>query len=155
MASEPNKSESNKSESSEFKLRQEANRRYWETDDSVNGIAEDMELSKGRLYSLIEPLPVEALCPECDRVLVFANRTARDRGELSCTICGFEGQASEVDGSTEIHPHPVASAPGTGGALSSQSPAGQGAAGRGDAVVAGALLLGVAAGVVIGRWMRS
>ncbi|TVP72943.1 MAG: hypothetical protein EA352_12320 [Gemmatimonadales bacterium] len=141
----------------ESDLRREANRRYWETSESVNGIAEAMELSKGRLYGLLESLPVEATCPECGGVLAFEHRTARDRGVLTCQSCGFEGGADEVEGGTEVRPHPAASrqrgAARTSGA-GSVRPASRGSGPAGDGLVVGALLVGVAAGLALGRWLR-
>lgn len=137
----------------ETRLRREANRRYWETDESVNGIAEAMELSKGRLYDVLESLPVRARCPECGGTLAHEHRTARDRGVLTCQACGFEGGADELEGGTDLEPHPLLGkgrprpSPG-GGGLASPSP------GAGDGFVVGALLVGVAAGLLLGRWLR-
>lgn len=67
-----------------------ANQLYWESDRSVNDIAEEMELSKGMLYQLIEPLDAAADCPECGGALEFANRTALDRGLMQCPDCGTD-----------------------------------------------------------------
>lgn len=141
----------------EARLRTEANRRYWETSESVNGIADAMELSKGRLYDLLASLPVEAPCPECGGVLAFEHRTARDRGHLTCQACGFETGVDEVDGGTEVRPHPAVSgrSPARGGeAGRSGAGAASGLAPSGDGVVVGALLVGVAAGLALGRWLR-
>jgi hypothetical protein len=77
-------------------LTQRANALYWGSDRSVNQIADEMDLSKGMLYGMIRPLPAELPCPRCSTGLEFANRTARDRGLLSCPACGLEGEADEV-----------------------------------------------------------
>lgn len=60
---------------------------YWNSDQSVNSIAEDLGLSKGRLYDLIRPLASGLPCPNCQSDLVFRNRTARDRGDAVCLVC--------------------------------------------------------------------
>ena len=77
-------------------LTQRANELYWESDRSVNQIADEMDLSKGMLYGLIRPLPAELPCPRCSTGLEFANRTARERGLLSCPSCGLEHEEGEV-----------------------------------------------------------
>lgn len=73
-----------------------ANELYWESDESVNQIAEDLELSKGTLYSVIQPLPTGLACPECGDELLYPNRTARERGMVGCPTCGFEGEEEEA-----------------------------------------------------------
>lgn len=74
----------------------EANRRYWESEESVNGIAEAMGISKGRLYELLLPFDADRPCPECGAPLGFAHRTARQRGDVSCGACGFEGNLGDL-----------------------------------------------------------
>ncbi len=74
----------------------EANRRYWESDESVNGIADAMGISKGRLYELLLPFDADRPCPECGAPLGFAHRTARQRGDLSCGACGFEANLDDL-----------------------------------------------------------
>lgn len=67
-----------------------ANELYWGSDRSVNELAEDLDLSKGALYGLIEPLPAGLDCPECPGTLEYANRTAREKGFVTCAVCDFE-----------------------------------------------------------------
>lgn len=117
----------------------EANRLYWETDDSVNGIAEALGISKGRLYDLIEPLATELVCPDCGGGLAFPNRTARDRGLVVCDVCGFEGDRDELEEPADAS----VSLP----RLEDGVPIGS------AALLAGALV-GAAAGVLLFRWMR-
>lgn len=71
-------------------LAHEANQLYWESERSVNQIAEEMELSKGMLYGMIRPLPAGGTCPRCTGAMEYANRTARERGLVSCPACGHE-----------------------------------------------------------------
>lgn len=81
----------------ELQRADEANRLYWHTDIGVNQIAEEMGLSKGALYGLIEPLDARMACPRCGGALVYPNRTARERGFLSCPSCGFEEERAVLD----------------------------------------------------------
>jgi len=65
----------------------EANKLYWSSDISVNQIAQKLDLSKGRLYGLLVPLPTGEQCPDCDEETGYANRTARDRNRATCPSC--------------------------------------------------------------------
>ena len=112
-----------------------ANELYWGSDRSVNDLAEDLNLSKGALYSLIEPLPADLDCPECGGEMQYQNRTARDRGIVTCAECELEedetlvriesGDDSVLSGSTGI--------------------------GSDARTLAGTALLGAAAGFVLAR----
>ena len=75
---------------------QRATELYWGSDSSVNQIAEELDLSKSALYGIIRPLPAEVECPVCRSEVVFANRTARQRGRVSCPQCTWEGSADET-----------------------------------------------------------
>jgi len=57
---------------------------YWNSDRSVNSIADELGLSKGGLYQYILPLPTAGECPRCGAGVGFFNRTARDRNEPTC-----------------------------------------------------------------------
>ncbi len=78
--------------SDDQKLADQANELYWRSGQSVNQIAESMDLSKGGLYALIRPLRAGGACPECGDELVFPNRTAEQRAMGSCVGCQFVGQ---------------------------------------------------------------
>lgn len=73
-----------------------ANALYWNSDRSVNQIAEDLDLSKGALYGVIEPQHSELGCPLCGDETVYANRTARDRDLLACPTCDWDGTSDET-----------------------------------------------------------
>jgi transcription elongation factor Elf1 len=73
-----------------------ANELYWGSERSVNQIAEQLDLSKGALYGMIQPLPEGLGCPICGEEVVSANRTARERGMLSCAQCPWKGDADET-----------------------------------------------------------
>ena len=74
----------------------QANERYWNSDAGVNQLARELDLSKGSLYEIIVPLPTGVPCPHCNAELAFANRTARERGFLSCPACGLEEDRERV-----------------------------------------------------------
>lgn len=73
-----------------------ANELYWGSDESVNQIADDLELSKGALYGIIEPEASGRGCPLCGDEVVYANRTAKDRGMLACPTCDWDGTLEDA-----------------------------------------------------------
>jgi hypothetical protein len=73
-----------------------ANELYWGSDQSVNQIADDLDLSKGALYELVRPLQSGLGCPTCSAEVVYSNRTAKERGRLDCSICGWGGGPDEA-----------------------------------------------------------
>jgi predicted RNA-binding Zn-ribbon protein involved in translation (DUF1610 family) len=75
---------------------QRANELYWHSDRSVNQIAEDLDLSKGALYGVIEPQLSGLGCPLCGDEVVYANRTAKDRELLGCPTCDWDGSPDEA-----------------------------------------------------------
>ena len=138
-------------------LEQRANALYWRSDKSVSRIAHEMDLSKGMLYGLIRPLSSELPCPRCSTSLEHANRTARERGMLSCPDCGFAGEGDEVREQWEewaaeasegrgLMVTPRAAAPHPAGGLTTPA--------RHDPVLMGAGLLLVAAGIWLFRELR-
>lgn len=146
-------------------LNQEANRLYWESDESVNQIGEELGLSKGVLYGLITPLPAGLPCPGCGEEMVFPNRTAREKGFLVCPECGTEEEKSVVqafwEGASEIESGeegPTASlAQRAGRAVQQAVDTGvgrvKGLTPRGR-ILAGTALLGVATGIILAGFLR-
>ncbi len=118
------------------------NRMYWDSDESVNRIAEQLDLSKGALYGLIQPAPADGTCPDCGSPLSFGNRTARDRGLAECVACALVGEPTDRVPSTALAAHNPGPAPIREPRVWS---------GR---ALAGSLLLGVVAGVLIARVLR-
>ena len=147
-------------------LSQQANRLYWESEESVNQIGEELGLSKGVLYGLIDPLPAGFPCPGCGEEMVFPNRTARDKGFLVCPECGMEEEAAVVqtywEGAAEVGGEEVAEGPGH--LASRAGRAAQKAVDKGvdrvrglspqSRVLAGTALLGVAAGIILAGVLR-
>ncbi len=126
-----------------------ANQLYWESDESVNQIAEDLGLSKGTLYGVIEPLPSGLACPVCDTELVYPNRTARERGIVGCPSCGFEGDEEEAEVDPAVAaPRAVGRAVGSGIAAWDELDATR------KRTVVGGALLGAAAGLAMVLWSR-
>ncbi len=122
------------------KLRERANTLYWESDDSVNEIAEALDLSKGALYALVQPLRTDEPCPECGEHLEIANRTARDKGLVVCPSCGMEEELELVEAARLDVSSGVVSA----GELAPAS----------TRTVLAAGLIGLAVGIAIGQWSR-
>jgi hypothetical protein len=73
----------------------EANRLYWETDDSVSEIAERLEISRRALYEAVDPLPTGDPCTVCGGPLTFENRSARTAGNATCAVCAETGATDE------------------------------------------------------------
>lgn len=125
-------------------LEERANELYWSSEESVNQIADELELSKGALYGLIQPLPSGLPCPRCSATMEYPNRTARERGYLVCPQCDLEEDEEVIrsQGAEE----------GAWDALATEGPpAPEGTLLR---MLAGAALLGAAAGVVVTLWAR-
>jgi hypothetical protein len=147
-------------------LSEEANRLYWESEESVNQIGEELGLSKGVFYGLITPLPAGLPCPGCGEEMVFPNRTARDKGFLVCPECGMEEEAAVVQtywegasdgGVEEIEEGPGDLARRAGRAAHEAMDRGvdrvRGVSPQGR-ILAGTALLGVAAGIVLAGVLR-
>lgn len=90
-----------------------ANDLYWRSGASVNQLARELDLSKGALYEVIAPLPAGLACPHGDGEMSYPNRTARERGFVSCAACGFEDEEERVRGYLEEREHTPALEPAT------------------------------------------
>jgi len=129
-------------ETEDLALKARANALYWESDDSVNDIADRLDLSKGALYGLVDALPADEACPECSGTLEYPNRTAREKGFVTCPDCGLEEELDLIRAAAEEDAlaHLPTSAPMDGVPART-------------AVAAG--LIGLATGILIGQWARS
>ena len=75
---------------------EKANDLYWRSGASVNQLTRELDLSKGALYEIIAPMAADLECP-CGRgEMAYPNRTARQRGFVSCTTCGLEDEEEHV-----------------------------------------------------------
>ncbi|MGQ0814792.1 MAG: hypothetical protein ACT4O1_10045 [Gemmatimonadota bacterium] len=75
----------------------EANRLYWQSDESVAEISNRLGISRRALYDTIEPLASGADCPGCGAELYYGNRSAKAAGVARCLVCGKERELdSEV-----------------------------------------------------------
>jgi hypothetical protein len=68
----------------------EANRLYWDTDESVANIADRLDVSRRALYDAVHPLEAGASCAACGGQLTFENRSSRKLGVALCPSCGAE-----------------------------------------------------------------
>lgn len=73
-----------------------ANDLYWRSGASVNQLARELDLSKGALYEIITPMAAGLRCPCGGGEMAYTNRTARERGFVSCTTCGLEDEEKHV-----------------------------------------------------------
>ncbi|MGH7552829.1 MAG: hypothetical protein ACREMQ_07345 [Longimicrobiales bacterium] len=73
----------------------EANRLYWDTEDSVASIADRLDVSRRALYDAVQPLGAGVVCPSCGAQLSFENRSARKLGAAICRTCGMERQIDQ------------------------------------------------------------
>lgn len=76
------------SDSRDGNLAARANRLYWHTDRSAADVAEELGISRSKLYAVIDPLPLDEVCEICGGSLVFTNRTDREGGRAHCSSCG-------------------------------------------------------------------
>lgn len=133
-------------------LAEEVNRRYWDTGQSVNQIADELGISKGQLYELLNVMPAGVRCPRCSGELGYPNRTAREKNFVTCVTCGFEEELEALV-SGEAAP-PNQEAPVAEPKLAVQAPTLPRLPVSWDAAaLAGAALIGFATGLVLGRWI--
>ncbi len=148
------------------KLADQANDLYWRSEQSVNQIAEMMDLSKSGLYALVDPFPAERPCPDCGEEMVFTNRTTKHKAIASCLEC------EDADGRAGPGPRPSRKRAGRRPSRSTQAddepgtdlePARDGAAvakahggrsWRSNRILWASVLLGVAAGLYVTRRSR-
>lgn len=129
-----------------------ANDQYWNSDAGVNQLARELDLSKGTLYEILAPLPAGLPCPHGDGELGFANRTARERGFVSCPACGLEDEKKRVlDALAHAPPAEAPSAPADTPPAPASPPAPSHSLGTLLAVTA---LAGVGVGLILGGLLR-
>jgi len=128
-----------------------ANELYWRSDRSVNGIAEELDLSKGALYGIIQGEPAGFDCPLCGDEVLYMNRTAKDRGQVDCPTCNWDGSAEEstgYDASSGDSDHGESA-----DEVAVMTPPAPLVTARARTIVGGALL-GAAAGLALVLWVR-
>ncbi len=118
-----------------------ANALYWDSDASVNDIAEELDLSKGTLYGMIRPRTAGLDCPECGGEMEYPNRTAREKGFVTCAACGYEEEEELL---LEAAAQEAVGGSGVASAFR-RAP---------DAATLATAFLGAAAGLVLVRWLR-
>lgn len=137
-------------------LRRKANELYWTSDESVNQIADDLDLSKGSLYNLVEPRPAGLPCPRCSTEMEYPNRTARDKGFLTCPACDLEEDEELVraewkSAARRSESGTMVVSPGSG---TTARGGGSGEEAGSSRVALGTALLGAAAGLALVMWVR-
>ncbi|MDT8368664.1 MAG: hypothetical protein RQ745_05625 [Longimicrobiales bacterium] len=137
-----------------------ANALYWSSDHSVNDLADELDLSKGALYGLLRPHPAGLTCPECGGGMEYPNRTAKEKGLVTCHSCGMEEEEALVRAEAAEDAYAVAATheedaaatdpPSDGGSHR----IGHSGIGYPARVVVGAALLGTATGYLVARLTR-
>ena len=128
-----------------------ANALYWGSDRSVNGIAEELDLSKGALYGIIEGQRTGLGCPLCGDEVLYLNRTAKERGNLDCPTCDWDGSEDETTGYEASSVD--SDGAGVGADLPRTHPPPPLLAPRARTIAGGALL-GAAVGLALVLWAR-
>lgn len=84
----------------------EANRLYWETEDSVASIANRLDVSRRALYDAVRPIPAGFTCLSCGGEVAYENRLARRQGVAACAECGasrsIDGEAAAARSSAVV-----------------------------------------------------
>ena len=125
---------------------QRANDLYWNSDASVNRLAHELDLSKGSLYEILAPYPAGIPCPCGEGELTYANRTAREKGFVSCGVCALEEEESRVRASLGSR--------GLAPELQAPRTPTRGSAPRLETLLLGSALIGVAAGLALATLFR-
>lgn len=76
----------------------EVNRLYWETDEPVTRLADQLGVSRGTFYNHLEPLSAHGRCTACGGTLAFRTRSDRVNGAAHCGSCGREQRATARPG---------------------------------------------------------
>lgn len=82
----------------------QANDLYWNSDLTVDQVAEQAGLSRHALYAAVEPLAVDVACDACGGALEYPNRSSRAAGRATCAACGAE-QELEMETDVVWEPH--------------------------------------------------
>lgn len=75
-----------------------ANQLYWTSSDTVDQIADQLDISRNALYAAVSPVDAGLDCPMCSEKLVFVNRSSRAAGRATCEACEAEVQADDLGG---------------------------------------------------------
>ena len=131
---------------------------YWGSDHSVNHIAEELNLSKGALYTALTALGSGRACPLCGDEAGWPNRTARDQDKLHCASCAWSGSRSQTMtyGNDASFSGPRQDKDADLEAASDEHPLGRPDTNGvpGLTRIAGGALLGAAVGLALVLWVR-
>jgi hypothetical protein len=154
--------------SDDQKLADRATNLYWRSGQSVNRIAETMDLSKSGLYAMIRPLPAGRSCPDCGEALTYPNRTALQKTIASCLRCNASEGDAPAQGNRTQEPNLRIPARRGGSALEAGEAGSELEPGDGNALdgpgrrgvrssrtLWAAILLGLAAGLYVAHRSRS
>lgn len=103
-----------------------ANHLYWNSDETVDQLAQRLGMSRHALYASVQPIAADATCEACEGVLEFTNRSSRNAGRATCIACGAEAfvefpRPEETTEETGESPEPMSDAT-TGDAITGDVP---------------------------------
>lgn len=76
------------------------NDRYWNSDQTVDRLVDDLGISRSALYAALRPVPAGVSCDRCGERMVFSNRTNRANETATCRSCGHEGSLQSMQVAT-------------------------------------------------------
>ncbi|HEV2149627.1 MAG TPA: hypothetical protein VGR37_19660 [Longimicrobiaceae bacterium] len=122
------------------------NHLYWNSAETVEGISEQLGVSRGSLYAAVQPEPAGAECPDCAGELAFPNRTSRTAGRAVCLRCDRTVALEELPGHAVRY--------GNGAALGGLRDGLAAVEPKRAAMIGGAAMLGAVAGVASASLLR-
>lgn len=78
------------------------NELYWDSDQTVDEIVDELGIGRNTLYSAVRPQPAGASCPDCGGPVAYANRSNRSAETATCVDCGAEVDLAAMPEETEI-----------------------------------------------------
>lgn len=135
-------------EGNSSRLAAKANKLYWDTEQPAGRLADDLGISRSKLYALIEPIRIRAQCDKCGTALVFSSRSDREARRGHCPECGavtrVEGTQARAAPASGREPSAESLAPAVRGLITTP----------GFRELWAAALVGAAAGLLAGAWWR-
>jgi hypothetical protein len=135
-------------EGNSSRLAAKANKLYWDTTRPAGRLADELGISRSKLYALIEPIRLEANCHECGTTLVFSSRSDREARRGHCPECGTVAEVAASAKAAPPAPPRASSGDKTSRAARNL------VAAPGIRELWAAALVGAAAGLLAGAWWR-
>ena len=138
-------------EGNSSRLAAKANKLYWQTNQPAGRLADELGVSRSKLYAMIEPIHLDAICSSCDTELIYSSRSDRQSGRGHCPECG---KVTEVAAAPKAKATAPAKADEPAVRLPSASTVRDWAASTGPRELWAVALIGAAAGLLAAAWWR-